>query len=290
MIELYLDYLAVEKGLSALTINAYSGDLKEYIKYLKGLDVALPSRITLDSSLAFSAKIIKDRSLSSRARILSAIKGFHRFLYLEGAIKNLEVERISSPKAVRKIPFVLSREETDMLLSSPDGSILGLRDSSLLEIAYSTGLRASEICGLKMESIDSVLRLVRIRGKGGKERIVPYGRKAEESLERYIKGSRVKLLKERDSEYVFLNYRGSPISRVSFWKIIKKYAAIAGLPSTITPHTLRHSFATHLLEGGADLRAVQELLGHSSISTTQIYTKLNMDYLLEVHKTFHPRG
>jgi integrase/recombinase XerD len=160
----------------------------------------------------------------------------------------------------------------------------------MLELAYSTGMRVSEVCGLRFESLDLDSRLVRIRGKGKKERIIPVGAPAIRSLERYIAEARPEFLSESPSPFIFLNYRGGPISRVSFWKMLKKYAAMAGLPADVTPHTLRHSFATHLIEGGADLRVVQELLGHSSIATTQIYTLLDIDYLLEVHRTFHPRG
>ncbi|MGD1048418.1 MAG: tyrosine-type recombinase/integrase, partial [Candidatus Krumholzibacteriaceae bacterium] len=151
-------------------------------------------------------------------------------------------------------------------------------------------LRVSELCALKVEHIDAERRFLRIRGKGDKERVVPYGRSADRWLRRYLESSRPQLLKKRVSSFVFLNYAGTKLSRVSFWKLLGKYAAAAGLPGAISPHTLRHSFATHLLEGGADLRVVQELLGHASITTTQIYTKLDMDYLLEVHRTFHPRG
>ncbi|MBN2184575.1 MAG: site-specific tyrosine recombinase XerD [Candidatus Krumholzibacteriota bacterium] len=287
---LYLDHLAIEKGLSINTISAYKIDLIDYIKYLKRRGISSPSGITLDSTLAFAAEGMSGLSPSSRARSLSAVKGFHRFMYTEGIVRELEIERLSAPKLIRKIPFVLSQNEIEELLSAPDESALGLRDAALMEIAYSAGLRASEVCGLRTESLDGKLRIVRIRGKGGKERLVPYGEKASAAVRQYLEKSRGLLLKGGKSEYLFLNYRGKGISRISFWKIIKKYAAMAGLPSGVTPHTLRHSFATHLVEGGADLRAVQELLGHSSISTTQIYTRLDMAYLLEVHKTFHPRG
>ncbi len=290
MAERYIDHLIVEKGLSRNTIMAYKADLIKYIKYLKSGGMTSVVQITLDSSLAFVSDGTKDVSASSKSRLMSAIKGFHRFMYSEGVIRDLEMERVSAPKYLRKIPFVLTQPEIERLLSAPDPDILGLRDTALMEMAYSAGLRASEACGLKFESMNAGSRIARIRGKGSKERIVPYGKKASRALDMYIKESRPFLLKNGTSEYLFLNYRGKPISRVSFWKMIKKYAQISGLPSTITPHTLRHSFATHLVEGGADLRAVQELLGHSSISTTQIYTRLDIDYLLEVHRTFHPRG
>ena len=288
--EAYIDHLAVEKGLSRLTIDAYRSDLREYFAWLKGAGIDSPEKIDLDSSLLFAAGLEKKKSRSSRSRLLSAVKGFHRYLYREGEIRDLDITSISAPKIRRHVPFVLSQEETASLLDQPDDSKAGLRDRAMLEMAYSTGMRVSEVCGLRLESLDLESRLVRIRGKGGKERIVPVGSHALRSLERYTSGSRPDFLSASPTPYVFLNYRGGPLSRVSFWKILKKYAAMAGLPADVTPHTLRHSFATHLIEGGADLRAVQELLGHSSIATTQIYTRLDIDYLLEVHRTFHPRG
>ena len=238
----------------------------------------------------FAAGLEKGKSRSSRSRLLSAVKGFHRYLYREGELRDLDITSISAPRLRRHIPFVLSQEETAMLLEQPDDTRTGLRDRAMLELTYSTGMRVSEVCGLRFESLDMESRLVRIRGKGGKERMIPAGSHALRSLERYLRESRIEFLSDAPTPYIFLNYRGGPLSRVSFWKMLKKYAAMAGLPADVTPHTLRHSFATHLVEGGADLRAVQELLGHSSIATTQIYTRLDVDYLLEVHRTFHPRG
>jgi integrase/recombinase XerD len=185
---------------------------------------------------------------------------------------------------------VLSQDEVDRLLSVETGSRYELRDRALIELAYSTGLRVSELCGLRIEQIDTERRLIRVKGKGGKERIVPFGSKAHAAINAWMREERPRMLKKSNPPQLFLNNRGAKLSRVGFWKILKKRAEIAGLPNEVSPHTLRHSFATHLIEGGADLRAVQELLGHSSIATTQIYTKLDMDYLLEVHKSFHPRG
>jgi integrase/recombinase XerD len=288
--EAFIDHLSVEKGLSPLTITAYRSDLREYFEWLASEGVTSPEEIDLDSSLRFAAGLEGGRSSASRARTLSAVKGFHRYLYREGELRDLDITSISAPRIRRHVPFVLSQDETARLLDQPDESSLGLRDRAMLELAYSTGMRVSEICGLRFEALDIETKLVRIRGKGGKERIVPVGSHALRSLERYLSDSRPQLLGDSPIPEIFLNYRGGPLSRVSFWKILKKYAAIAGLPAGVTPHTLRHSFATHLVEGGADLRAVQELLGHSSISTTQIYTSLDVDYLLEVHRTFHPRG
>lgn len=288
--EAYMDHIAVEKGLSPLTVDAYRSDLREYFAWLASEGIGSPDGIDLDSSLRFAASLEKEKSRSSRSRLLSAVKGFHRYLYREGELRDLDITSISAPKLRRHIPFVLSQEETARLLDQPDDTKAGLRDRAMLELAYSTGMRVSEVCGLRFESLDLESRLVRIRGKGGKERMIPVGSHALNSIGRYLGESRLEFLSDTPVPYVFLNYRGGKLSRVSFWKLLKKYAAMAGLPPDVTPHTLRHSFATHLVEGGADLRAVQELLGHSSIATTQIYTRLDVDYLLEVHRTFHPRG
>ncbi|HSG28191.1 MAG TPA: site-specific tyrosine recombinase [Candidatus Krumholzibacterium sp.] len=290
MIELFIDHAMIEKGLSKNTTKAYASDLILFRDYLAGPGIEDPSAIDLHLSLGFAVSLKEGRSPASRARILSAVKGFQRFLYREGSLDSLDVKGIGSPKLVRKIPFVLSQDEVEALLDAPDGSLLGIRDRAMLELVYSTGMRVSEACDQKIDNTDLERRLARIRGKGGKERLVPFGRKAADAVGYYISSARRDILKGRHSEFLFLNYRGGRLSRISFWKILKKHSRLAGLPAEVTPHTLRHSFATHLVEGGADLRTVQELLGHSSISTTQIYTRLDMDYLLEVHRTFHPRG
>jgi integrase/recombinase XerD len=286
----YLDHLVVEKGLSVLTVEAYRADIEDYISFLRRMCIKGTAEITLESTLVFLSEMEETRGIASRARLLSAMKGFHRFLYRERGLRDLEIENVRAPKISRRIPYVLSQDEVDRLLDVTGESRFAVRDRALLELAYSTGLRVSEVCRLTLEQLDFERRLVRVRGKGRKERIVPFGRSAAEAVRAYIDIGRPLLLKEGSRAFVFLNNRGSPLSRVGFWKILKKRAAEAGLQPEVTPHTLRHSFATHLIEGGADLRAVQELLGHSSISTTQIYTRLDMDYLLEVHRTFHPRG
>jgi integrase/recombinase XerD len=290
LVERYFDFLRIEKGLSDLTIAAYEADIKEFMAYMRSAEKMPPGDLTMETTLAFLASSEKRKSPSSRARTLSAVKGFFRFLYEDGTISDPAIDALSAPKVLRRIPFVLAQPEIEKLLSLPDAGTLGIRDRALLEFDYSTGLRVSELCGLTLEHLDQDRRFVRVRGKGSKERIVPYGRSAAAALSGYLESSRPLLLGKRVSAYVFLNYRGGRLSRVGFWKLLRKYAAAAGFPPHISPHTLRHSFATHLLEGGADLRVVQELLGHSSIATTQIYTKLDMDYLLEVHRTFHPRG
>jgi len=290
LIDRYIDHITVERGLSALTISAYKGDLKLYASFLRDKKRFGLEGLTLETSLYFAEEIRRQKNSASCSRILSAVKGFHRFIYREGFLHKLEIKEISTPKAIQKIPFVLSQEEVGLLLSQPDETKFGIRDRAILEMGYSTGMRVSELCDLKYEMIDEESRFIRVFGKGRKERLVPFGEKAMKALESYKKKSRPELAREKISPFVFLNYRGGRISRVTVWKMIRKYALLAGLPPEVTPHTLRHSFATHLIEGGADLRVVQELLGHASISTTQIYTKLDMNYLLEVHKTFHPRG
>jgi integrase/recombinase XerD len=257
---------------------------------MAGCGLTDPGGIDIGTTIDFMARIEHDKSASSRARILSAIKGFHRFLHREGAMRTLEIESIATPKVMRTIPYVLTQTEVETLLAQPDETLLGIRDRALLEMGYSAGLRVSELCGLFVEQIDREERLIRVKGKGNKERIVPYGRRAEVALARYFEEARPRLARGRGTPHVFLNRAGGPLSRVGFWKILRKHAVGAGLPRDVTPHTLRHSFATHLIEGGADLRAVQELLGHASIATTQLYTKLDIDYLLETHRTFHPRG
>ncbi len=286
----FIDHLRVERGLSDLTIKAYEYDINAFITFLGAPEAGASRDLSLQGVLAFLAESEIRKSPSSRARTLSALKGFFRFLDETGAPSDPSIGRLASPKVLRRIPFVLEQQEVERLIALPGTGTLGIRDRALLEFDYSTGLRVSELCGLKLENLDRDRRFVRVRGKGSKERIVPYGRSAEASLSNYLSAARPALLGNRVSPHVFLNYRGGPLTRVGFWKLLRRYAVQAGLSGRISPHTLRHSFATHLLEGGADLRAVQELLGHSSISTTQIYTKLDMEYLLEVHRTFHPRG
>lgn len=290
LVRFFIDHLSVEKGLSANTVKAYSSDTQEYVSFLKKRGVKGPSGMTMENTLLFLAEIEVERGTASRARMLSALKGFHRFLYRERMVLDLEIAGVRTPRVSRRIPFVLSQEEVERLLAVRGESTLDQRDRAILELTYSTGLRVSESCRLTIEQIDFERRLVRVRGKGNKERIVPFGTKAARAVLLYLAEGRPLMLKRTRPATLFLNSRGGELSRVGFWKILKKRALEAGLPPTVTPHTLRHSFATHLIEGCADLRAVQELLGHSSISTTQIYTKLDMDYLLEVHRTFHPRG
>jgi integrase/recombinase XerD len=234
----------------------------------------------------------KDRGLSSNsvARRLAAIKVFYRFLAREKIINFDPTGLIDSPKLWKKIPETLSLNEVDKLMNQPNiKDTQGIRDKAILETLYATGMRVSEVVNLRRDNINLDIGFLRCIGKGNKERVIPLGKKAIRSLERYLEFSRGRLLNKKESEFLFLNRFGKKISRQSIWKMIKKYAQAARIKKPIKPHILRHSFATHLLERGADLRAVQEMLGHSNISTTQIYTHINKDRLKAIHKMFHPR-
>lgn len=227
----------------------------------------------------------------SIARKITSLKSFFDFLEDRGIIEKNESIRLETPKLEMKLPSVLSVEEVTMIINAVGGkSMAALRDAAMLETLYGAGLRISELLGLKLGEILLDNRFVRIIGKGDKERIVPIGHHAVDAVRQYLRRSRPMLLKKKTSDFLFLNQRGGKMSRMGFWKILKGYVRKTGLRKRITPHTFRHSFATHLLEGGADLRAVQEMLGHADIKTTQIYTHLDREYLKEVHKTFHPRG
>jgi integrase/recombinase XerD len=234
----------------------------------------------------------KDKGLSTNsiARRLAAIKVFYRFLVRERILKTDPTSLVDSPKLWKKIPETLSLNEVDALLNQPNiREKLGIRDKAILETLYATGMRVSEAANLKVDNVNLDIGFLRCIGKGNKERVIPLGKKAVGSIKRYLEMSRPKLLKKKESEFLFLNRFGKKISRQSLWKIIKRYAKEARIKKPIRPHILRHSFATHLLERGADLRSVQEMLGHSNISTTQVYTHINKDRLKTIHKMYHPR-
>ncbi|MBM3243993.1 MAG: site-specific tyrosine recombinase XerD, partial [Candidatus Omnitrophica bacterium] len=234
----------------------------------------------------------KDEGIAANsvARRLAAIRMFHRFLARERILKSDPSTLVDSPKLWKKVPDTLTINEIESLIAQPNlRYVLGIRDRAILETMYATGMRVSEVVNLKKDNVNLGVGFLRCIGKGNKERVIPLGKKAIAGIERYLKLSRPKLLKNKESEYLFISRFGKKISRQSFWKIIKKYAKAARIKKAIKPHTLRHSFATHLLEHGADLRSVQEMLGHSDISTTQIYTHVNKDRLKSIHKQFHPR-
>ena len=292
-IEVFLNYLSVERNLAHNTIISYREDLNIYIDFLMKRNIDSLSKSTKDDIINFML-YQKDSGLSTNsvARRLAAIKVFYRFLVRERILKNDPSSLIDSPKLWKKIPETLSLNEVDSLISQPDiRDRQGIRDRAILEALYATGMRVSEAVNLKVDNVNLDIGFLRCIGKGSKERVIPLGRKAIGSLRRYLKISRPQLLDfaKKDSEFLFLNRFGKKISRQSLWKIIKRYAREARIKKTIMPHSLRHSFATHLLERGADLRSVQEMLGHANISTTQIYTHINKERLKSIHRMFHPR-
>lgn len=290
-IDIFLNYLSIERGLAENTTAAYQRDLLRYDRFLRSInvnDVNKIDRENIRSYLVYQKE--KDLSSSTVARSLVAIRLFHRFLLREKLALKDPTDVIDSPKLWKKIPDALSFSEVEKLLSSPDiRKKKGIRDKAIFETMYAAGLRVSELINLKVEDVNLDAGFIRCLGKGKKERVVPLGKVAVVSIKRYLESSRPKFLKKKISKFLFLNHSGSRISRIYIWKLIKVYARQARIKKPIKPHILRHSFATHLLERGADLRSVQEMLGHANISTTQIYTHINRDRLKSIHKTFHPR-
>jgi len=292
LLDQFLNYLAVEKGLSLNTLDSYSRDLIKYLNFLttKGIkDISETSDLTIISFIA----ILKKEGLSNRssARNLTAIKMFYKFLTEDHYIKSNPTLNIETPRRESKLPHVLSIEEVDLLLQNPDkGTSLGLRDATFLELLYATGLRVSEIVSLSLNDINLEAGYLIAYGKGSKERLIPIGEVAQNLIKEYLKKARPPLLKNKQSHYLFITRSGKPMTRQGFWKLIKKYALAAGIKKNITPHTLRHSFASHLLERGADLRSVQTMLGHVDISSTQIYTHVTTERLKKIHSQYHPRS
>lgn len=292
LIDDFIAHLRVEKGLSGNTSEAYATDLNFFVTYVENMGIYEPTGLTPTAILSWLVHQ-KTQGMHSRtiSRRLSSLRSFFNFLRLERIVTANPVTTIQNPKVGLYLPDVLSIEEVERLLSAPDiRTPLGMRDRAILELAYACGLRASETVNLKLHQIDTNLAYLRIIGKGNKERVTPIGEVAMEILHDYIRKARPFLLKAAGSEFLFVGRNGRPITRQRFWQILKQYALQVGLKAEISPHSLRHSFATHLLEGGADLRIVQMLLGHSSITTTQIYTHLDLQHLREVHRKFHPRA
>ncbi len=287
-VKAFLDYLRFERNLSLNTVESYQRDLSDYFAFVKSQ--GQPSD---ENSVIRYLEYLReqDRSPSTQARRLAAIKGFYRFLVNDHILSENPTELLSSPKLYRHLPHVLTVEEVTRLIESPDLSTKGgVRDRAMLEVLYATGLRVSELCHLTINDWWLDPPKVRCLGKGSKERYIPLGRVAARWLMQYVDVIRPRLLKNPNEPVLFLNHRGQPLSRQGFWKIIKKYAAKAQVSQPITPHMIRHSFATHLLENGADLRAVQEMLGHQDISTTQIYTHVSQKRLRPVYDQTHPRA
>jgi integrase/recombinase XerD len=288
----FLDHAFMDKGLSANTRDAYRNDLKRYFQFLAEREVTEVGAVCRDDVRAL-VSLLSDLGMaaSSIARNLTTVRMFHRFLAQEGFASNDPARDAEIPKLGRKLPSVLNIPEVARILESPDcTSPKGLRDRALFEFLYATGLRVSELVSVADPDLDAKERLVRVVGKGNKERIVPVGDVALAMVKRYMKGVRSSITRGKLSgDILFLSMKGRPLTRYAVWKILRFYVRQAGIEKPVSPHTLRHSFATHLLEGGADLRSVQELLGHADISTTQIYTHLDREYLKEVILTFHPR-
>jgi integrase/recombinase XerD len=289
----YLDFIRLEKNLSSNSLASYKFDFAKYRKFLISAGINTASGVTEEHISKFLA-ILHQKNLSPRsvARTLSTVKGFHRYLLGEEEVKDDPTQVIDSPKQEKNLPEVLSIAEVDNILKQPDTSErLGIRDRAILETLYATGIRVSELVNLKQSNLMFDDGLILVYGKGSKERLVPIGRSARQWIEKYQKQSRIHLAKTGKSQDVlFLNIHGRMLTRDMIRKLVEKYSLAAGIQKKVHPHTFRHSFATHLLEGGADLRAVQEMLGHADISTTQIYTHIDREYLKEVHRTFHPRG
>ncbi len=298
----YLDYLAVEKGLSKNTLESYGRDMGKYVQFLE-------SRGISDFSAAGRAEMrglvecLRTSGLkaASVARTLAAVKGLHRFLMLEGLASTDPTEALETPRQGIRLPKALTFAEVEAILAAPllesgpstaSGlkALEGLRDKAMLETMYAAGLRVSELVGLPTGGVNFEVGFLKVTGKGSKDRLVPLGTAALDALRRYLETARPLLLKQRECEYLFVTRRGGGLTRQGFWKIIGRYARKAGITKRISPHMLRHSFATHLLEHGADLRSVQMMLGHADISTTQIYTKVEVSRLKKMHEEMHPRG
>jgi integrase/recombinase XerD len=291
-LEGFRDFLALESGHSANTVEAYSRDLRRLADYAVSKGVRHPGQVSRPLLRDF-VYLLKDLGLSPATirREVSAIRTYYAFLMGEGRVAADPSERLETPRRGRTLPGALTVPEVEALLAAPGlDEPLAWRDRALLELGYGAGLRVSELCGLATTDLLLTENLVRVFGKGGKERLVPLGRSVIGAVSVYLRQLRPELDRGRTAGRVLLNARGTPLSRVGAWGVVKRATTRAGIRKRVTPHTLRHSFATHLLEGGADLRAVQEMLGHADLSTTQIYTHVDREYLRSVHKQFHPRG
>jgi integrase/recombinase XerD len=290
IIRSFLEFLSVEKGLSSNTLLSYQRDIKKLFRYLERMKISYLE--VRDEDLGKFIQHIGRSGLSSRslARLISSLKSLYRFLVMDGVLKKSPASDLSSPKPMFSLPKYLTVREVESLLKQPnEKETMGLRDKAMLELLYATGLRVSELVLLRIKDLNLKDGFLLCKGKGGKERIVPFGNSAVEVIKEYLEKSWPLLLKE-PTDYLFLTYRGGPFTRQGFWKLLKHYALIAGLSSKISPHILRHTFATHLLERGADLRSVQLMLGHLQITTTQIYTHVSRDRLRRVYDKYHPRA
>ncbi len=292
LLDSFLSYLVVEKGLSENTLESYGRDLKKFLLFIKSRGITSAREIKYGDILDFMIHSREEGlNATTIVRSMVSVKQFFKYLLSEKVLSEDPTAHIKTPKMKKAIPGVISLDDVESILGAPDESTPeGLRDAAMLEILYATGIRVSELIGLKLNDVNFELGFVVVYGKGSKERVVPIGDKAREKLLSYLRDSRPALLKGREAKALFVTRRGAGMTRQGFWKIIKAQALKAGVTKKISPHTLRHSFATHLLERGADLRTIQVMLGHSDISTTQIYTHVESERLKEIHKKYHPRS
>ena len=288
--EQFLDSVWLESGLSGNTLNAYRTDLAAFEAWLGKKSLALEAASRAEVLGYLAANVRQGLSPRSSARRLSTLRRFYRYLLREGLIQDDPTSDVRSPSLGRPLPKAVTEASVEKLLAAPPNTTLGVRDRAMLETMYASGLRVSELVALALNELDLTTGLVRVTGKGGKERIVPLGDEATGRLGEYLQTARPSLLGEHKSGAVFLTRRGQPMTRQAFWQLIKRYSALAGIDSSLSPHSLRHAFATHLLNHGADLRSVQMLLGHADLSTTQIYTHVARARLQSLHSSHHPRG
>lgn len=288
----FINYLAVERGLAKNTLESYGRDLRQYYSYLNNDRIDAINQVSRATILAYLEQLqSKGRAVSTISRNLAAIKSYYQFLVRERYLDKDPAANLESPKLEKKLPKILTISEVEELLKQPNSFLpTGMRDKAMLELLYATGIRVSELISLNVSDVNLEMGYIKCYGKGSKERIVPLGSIAAKCVQEYITRGRGKLVRTYDEPALFVNHHGNRLTRQGFWKIIKKYAQEATITKEITPHTLRHSFATHLLENGADLRSVQEMLGHADISTTQIYTQVTKNRLKEVYEKAHPRA
>ncbi len=292
LINEFINYLSVERGLAVNTLESYGRDLRQYSQYLEEIEEAELDSVSRATIVKYLMKLqAQGKATATIARRLAALKAFYQFLVREKRIMSDPTANLESPKLEKRLPKVLTVAEVERLLAQPDtNQPAGIRDRAMLELLYATGIRVSELVALNVEDVTLDMGYIKCAGKGSKERIVPLGSLAIQSCRAYLDSARPKLVKDREEPALFVNHHGHRLTRQGFWKIVKKYTEDAHIDKEITPHTLRHSFATHLLENGADLRSVQEMLGHADISTTQIYTHVTRGRLKEVYARTHPRA
>ncbi len=290
--ELYLENLRINRSLSKNTVDAYARDILSFQNYATQKKLPSPEHITRQHAEGFQSHLSREgKSSRSIVRAISAIRSFYKFLSRENLVRKQITQEFSAPRLSRGLPRAISPEQMEKILEAPDVEKKeGLRDRAILELFYSSGLRVSELVSLTYESLHMDTALLRVTGKGSKERVVPVGKHALHWINTYVQKARGEFDKGKPQKWLFLSNRGRAMTRQTVWHLLRKYARKGGIPSKVSPHVLRHSFATHLLEGGADLRSVQQMLGHATVATTQIYTHLSRKHLKNAYNTFHPRA